>query len=90
MLRKLLVAGLVTLSKPFGVVVQAQLAILVFVIALYFQVQHKPFRNPIVNVLETTGIMAFLCKAWLGVLMSLPDVPMGWKEDLTHISRIPP
>ena len=38
-------------------------------------------RNPVVNVLETTGIVAFLFTAWLGVLMSLPDVPMGWKED---------
>ena len=80
MLRKLLVAGLITLTKPFGVVVQAQLAILVFAVALYFQLEHKPFRNPVVNVLETTGIVAFLFTAWLGVLMSLPDVPMGWKE----------
>ena len=80
MLRKLLVAALITLTKPFGVVVQAQLAILVFAIALYFQLEHKPFRNPVVNVLETTGIIAFLLTAWLGVLMSLPDVPMAWKE----------
>ena len=80
MLRKLLVAGLITLTKPFGVVVQAQLAMLVFAIALYFQVKHEPFRNPVVNVLETTGIIAFLFTAWLGVLMSLPNVPVGWKE----------
>ena len=80
MLRKLLVAGLITLTKPLGVVVQAQLAMLVFAIALYFQVKHEPFRNPVVNVLETTGIIAFLSTAWLGVLMSLPDVPVGWKE----------
>ena len=89
MLRKLLVAGLITLTKPFGVVVQAQLAILVFAIALCFQVKYEPFRNPIVNVLETTGIVAFLCTAWLGVLMSLPDVPTAWKEELpspTHHS----
>ena len=90
MLRKLLVAGLITLTKPFGVVVQAQLAILVFAIALYFQLEHKPFRNPVVNVLETTGIVAFLFTAWLGVLMSLPDVPMGWKEDHMNDAHMAP
>ena len=60
MVRKLVATALITLTRGYGIVVQAQLACLVFVIALVFHVIHQPFKNRVVNILETMSISAFI------------------------------
>ena len=60
MVRKLVATALITLTRGYGIVVQAQLACLVFAIALYLHVVHQPFKNRVVNILETMSISAFI------------------------------
>ena len=60
MVRKLVATALITLTRGYGIVVQAQLACLVFAIALYFHVIHQPFKNRVVNILETMSISTFI------------------------------
>ena len=60
MVRKLVATALITLTRGYGIVVQAQLACLVFVVALVFHVVHQPFKNRVVNILETMSISAFI------------------------------
>ena len=81
--RKLVTVALITLSKPYGVVVQAQLGLIVFVVAIVAHVRCLPFKNPVVNVLELISILSFMITAWTGVLMSLETVPEGWKPVLS-------
>ena len=86
MMRKLSATALITLTKPYGIVVQAQLACFIFVVALCLQIKYQPFKNPIVNVLETSSIVVFLVTAWLGVLMSLPTVTEEWKVSMSVLA----
>ena len=60
MVRKLFATALITLTRGYGIVVQAQLACLVFVIALAFHIRCEPFKNRVVNILETMSISAFI------------------------------
>jgi len=60
MVRKLVATALITLTRGYGIVVQAQLACLVYAIALYLHVVHQPFKNRVVNILETMSISAFI------------------------------
>ena len=60
MVRKLVATALITLTRANGIVVQAMLACMVFMIALAFHILYRPFRNPIVNILEAVSISAFI------------------------------
>jgi len=69
--RKLAATTVITLARPYGLVVQSQLAIAVFVAALCAHVKYMPFKDPIIDTLETSSICSFILTAWLGPLMSL-------------------
>jgi len=85
MTRKVVAATVITLTRPYGIVVQALLALCVFGAALCAQIVLVPFRNPIVNILETGSILSFLITAWLGVFMSLEVVSDEWREIMSFV-----
>ena len=74
MARKVALKAVITLSRPYGIVVQSQLAIFISVVALIFHVRCMPYREDILDWVELLGIMAFAITAWLGVLMSQEEV----------------
>jgi len=70
MLRKIGQTTVITLARPLGVVVQAQFALMVTMLAIVAHVYARPFKNKRVNYLEVASLGAFMFTAWLGVLMS--------------------
>jgi len=78
--RKVVQTAFITLSKPMGIVIQSQLAILVSVVALVLQVRCRPYRDSILNRLETISITTFSLTAWLGVLMSQKNMVDDLRE----------
>ena len=74
MYRKIAQMTLITLSRPAGIVVQAQLALMVSMVATGVHLQMKPFKNELVNNLEKVSLGSFAITAWVGVLMSQSEV----------------
>ena len=74
MCRKVLLTAVITLSRPMGIVVQSQLAILIAVVALVVHVRCEPYHEAILNRMEGLAICTFCITAWLGILMSQEEV----------------
>ena len=83
MYRKIAQITLITLARPAGIVVQAQLALLVSMVAIVLHLQMKPFKNELVNNLEKVSLGSFAITAWVGVLMSQSKVKEQAKWSLS-------
>jgi len=73
MYRKLLVIAIVTLAKPAGIVTQALLVMMVFIVALAAHCRVTPFKIGNINDLESVACGTFIITVWLAVLMSQTD-----------------
>merc|ERR1711907_57149 len=73
-------AVVIILSRPKGVVLQALLGLFVFVVFLGLHAATFPYTNDNVDALETCSMSTVLASVWLGILMSSARLSSAEKQ----------